>query len=575
MFVPVWFLLAWLGWALEEMVREPPLPGDGAHALPALCLAVALFLLYHGGVVALDLLSRRTGGATRQLLRLSLAGRPLLPLVFFFTLLWSGRWGAYVRFELAGTDLFLYCLFCIAPFVLLEALAVLGDILLTGRAGGALDRLRSTLLLAPVLFLVVGWTSILGLHPLTRAAIHELELARYAAWTVGFAAALVLLPNWFMILFRSHDVEPVGLRSDLEGLALHAAVGMRGIHVLETGLRSLNAAVLGVSRLTRRVFLTDLLVARFQAEETRAVFAHEVAHVQRHHGPRQILFFLVLPLLLIGAVLPLLPWSADQSLPIGFLALLAMMVPLFRWLRHRFEHEADLFGARLLGDVAPMIGALNEVEHLFPSRAQRSSLFHPSTRRRIDFLQLAAAEPLRLGAWFRTTLRVQALLFFVLGLSAAWLVPRLVERTRAAWPGFLLASGRPAQAYDALVARAGSADADVEHLRRDLDHAQRALQVAWDLDPGPGSVETLRRRAIRRARTALADGHWQAARGWYGVARRWGDCGEAVDAMSAFLDAESNNDVEGMRRANRLLQALPLPQEMKRAVVRLRLQFRG
>jgi Zn-dependent protease with chaperone function len=127
-------------------------------------------------------------------------------------------------------------------------------------------------------------------------------------------------------------------------------LGVRDILVWHTHGMAANAAVAGVVRGLRYVFLTDRLLARLSAEEVTGVVRHELAHIAGRHMLWRMLL-MALPLAIWFAIQAIVPDSAalahslDTSaaaailLTAAWLAYAVLVVARYsRWL----EHEADL-----------------------------------------------------------------------------------------------------------------------------------------------------------------------------------------------------------------------------------------
>ena len=188
-------------------------------------------------------------------------------------------------------------------------------------------------------------------------------------------------------------------------LALAARVGVEAAEVAVADLsskgRAANAAVVGLGR-TRRILVSDTLLAAFPVEEVEVVLAHELAHHARGHVAQG--------LVLQSALIVVALWAADRALRAGTVAIglagpadpaglpfFALVVtalgllatPLAAAWSRRLEREADRVALDVTGTpdafVAAMerLGRLNLAERR-PGRV-RELLFatHPSIEARI------------------------------------------------------------------------------------------------------------------------------------------------------------------------------------------------
>ena len=398
-------------------------------------------------------------------------------------------------------------LLALAPFVLYVVVAVDSRARLAGVIGlHAARRFQLRLFatgLAPfVAWILIAWA--IGRSEFLRVNVEEVGV--FAAFFAGalFAFFLVLLPWLVRNAWDTRPLPPGPQRDALEVLARHADFRCRGLLLWGTGHSMANAAVVGIGARHRIVLLSDALLVQLPLRELMAVFAHEVAHVKRRH----VLIFLCTAMaVFLGADL-LSAWIAPESelLGVGIVAaVFALWYLAFGWLSRRFELEADLWSAELIGDPQAMISALERVGS--PHGRHLASWRHFSTDVRSRFLLRNALDP-AVGAGLRrvlaraTTFSI-AVMLAVLAVET-WVVSRgfQAERLRVD-----LRLGHYARAETRLSAM-GAADPDV------------GRKVGRALELGPeASVEELV-SAARGARErgdeeALADFLELAAlRGW-------------------------------------------------------------
>lgn len=566
MILPLRFLLACAILASSEVTLGPASAQDADAALPLFSLSVALFLACYGVAILCDVIARRaSNGLVVWFAALVLRWRWLLPLGFWCAIIFFARWDAWADFGFAAHGLTISSFMMLMPFFVYEGLAVLGEILLHGRVGRAGEDFRSTIFIAPMLFFLTGIFDILSRIDLTRAAIQELGVVRTCVWLAGFACLFLVFPLWFARLFRARPLLPESLRREFESIAHHGRVAVHRIFELPTRGRALNATLVGPFGATRSVFFTDLILARFGIPELRAVFAHELGHARGRHVTRSIAFFIALPL--ITAEVITAAWfdaGSEWAWSVCVFVCFAVLAGPFFWFRRRFEHEADLYGAKTLGDTTSMIAALRAVEMLVPRSSKRGNLMHPSTTRRIELLELADREPSAIRDWTRRTGRAQAPLFFALGIAIALFVPAAWAELKRDWPGFLLATGRTEAAYEAFHDQDEMAEA---RRTRGIDEARRAALIAYG--PDGSSIDVLRQRALARGRRALQIEDWTAVRGWFGLARRFGTTDELADAVWRYLDADARGDERGRLRETFWIRSLQVPADLRRSIVSL------
>ena len=258
-------------------------------------------------------------------------------------------------------------------------------------------RMFATGLLPIAAFIVCAW--VVGLEPRLRVNLQEVGLYAGAFAVVLLALFLLGLP-WVVRNVWETSPLPRGYQRDLvEGFARHVDLRCGDIRVWGTGNQMSNAAVVGVGP-QRVVLLSDALLAELPPRELAAVFAHEAAHVKRHH----VLVFLAWSVAFFVTADLVTVWAGIESelsaaLVVGFVFFLWYLA--FGWLSRRFELEADLWSAEKTGDPAALASAL---ERVGSTHGRSTGWRHFSTDDRIAFLRRAELDPSE-GRRLRTTLR--------------------------------------------------------------------------------------------------------------------------------------------------------------------------
>jgi len=229
------------------------------------------------------------------------------------------------------------------------------------------------------------------------------------AFTIVIVALTNLAPVLLLPLFYS--VKPLdrdALRARL--LALADRAGARVLGAYEWGLggktKKANAALTGLGS-TRRILVSDTMLAEYTDEEIEVVLAHEIAH--HVHGDiwKGIAFESALVLAGFYAASIALRASAGAAglrsvddvagLPLLLLAAGAvslMAVPAGHAMSRAFERRADRFALDLTGNPAAFISAMRRLgaqnlaeEH--PSRVVQWLFYsHPPMHQRIEGAQL-------------------------------------------------------------------------------------------------------------------------------------------------------------------------------------------
>jgi STE24 endopeptidase len=216
-----------------------------------------------------------------------------------------------------------------------------------------------------------------------------------AALATGAAILLTnILPTVLLpIFYRLEPLERAELRERL--LALARAQGIEAIGVYVWGLgektRKANAALVGLGR-TRRILLSDTLIAEYSEEEIEVILAHELAHHVHHDLWKAIALEAGIALLAAWcadftrrAVGPVFGFYGPQdlaALPLhllgaGFVSVLA--VPFANAVSRRNERSADRFALELTRRPAAFISAMRRLG------AQNLAEPRPSTLIRVLF----------------------------------------------------------------------------------------------------------------------------------------------------------------------------------------------
>ncbi|MEP6593409.1 MAG: M48 family metalloprotease [Acidobacteriota bacterium] len=221
-----------------------------------------------------------------------------------------------------------------------------------------------------------------------------------AAAVMAKLAPVLLMPLFYTI--RPMSRAPLGDR--LAALSARAGVPVLGVYEWGLGGRSAraNAALVGTGR-TRRILVSDTMLAAYSEEEIEVVVAHEIAH--HVHGDIRAALVLEAGLLgaaLLAAALALrVGWTAAGlaspadvgGLPLILLAAGAVLggaTPLVNAVSRRNERRADSYALALTGQPAAFISAMRRLatQNLAEEDPPRAVLWlfhtHPSIAERIE-----------------------------------------------------------------------------------------------------------------------------------------------------------------------------------------------
>jgi STE24 endopeptidase len=248
-------------------------------------------------------------------------------------------------------------------------------------------------------------------------------LRRYPAWwwllsagifVVGMAVMAKIAPVVLMpIFYRFRPLERESLRTRLVALSARAGVPVLGVYEWALGDRTsrANAALVGTGR-TRRIIVSDTLLAAYSEDEIEVVMAHELGH----HVHRDILVTLlaeavvVLAAFVAAACALSVSWrgvglaspSDVGGLPLLLLAGSAVTLaasPFVNGLSRRNERRADRFALAMTGQPAAFISAMKRLasQNLAEEDPSPAVLWlfhtHPPIAQRIEAARTFAVSP--------------------------------------------------------------------------------------------------------------------------------------------------------------------------------------
>jgi len=355
-----------------------------------------------------DASARRFGAASRALFLVSAGLSLLAPLALWLSglssLFWSLCAGWLPRWP--ATAVFAALVLALLAIVLLPT-GVVGGFALPRAFGLSRQTLGEWLadwLKGSALATVLGTVGVLAFY----ACLALLG----PTWWLGFAAvataatlALTFVVPYLVLplFFRVQAVEDEALAARIRALFAASGTALAQVVMLDFSRRGrrANAAVVGLGR-SRRVVLTDTLLAAFSADEVDGVVAHELGHHALGHIPR--LVAIQIAVTIIGAGLGGLAGPgllarvagstlADRAaLPLLVLAgeayALALLPVTSAWSR-ALEREADRFACTLtarprqFASALHRLGDVNLVERTPPRWATLLCASHPPLGERI------------------------------------------------------------------------------------------------------------------------------------------------------------------------------------------------
>jgi len=219
---------------------------------------------------------------------------------------------------------------------------------------------------------------------------HLTLLCLLFVWLMGASRIFPGVALW--MLFGRRTMAPGEARERLEAMAARAGVAVREILVAQDHAWDgpLGGWLFGLTGRTYRVVLSQAAAARREIGE--AIFAHELGHARRNHARFQGLLMLAAFLGLLGIVSATDQVLGRWSLAAGAFSLLSLS-PAMTGVMRRFEREADLFAANLVGS-ASYIEALQAAQAAWPHSVLPAWLRnHPSVEDRADHILACERSP--------------------------------------------------------------------------------------------------------------------------------------------------------------------------------------
>ncbi len=226
-----------------------------------------------------------------------------------------------------------------------------------------------------------------------------------AAFTLFFVVLSALAPVLlFRIFFKFEPLSDGELKDRLLALSERLGVHVRGVYVWKLGekTRKANAALAGWGR-TRRILLSDTLIAEQTADEIEVVLAHEMAHQVHHDIWKGLAIQTGLVFAALYAVhVALEAWtdalgfrsvSDIANLPLlllvtGFVTLIAL--PIANGISRRMEHAADVYALEVTRMPEAFASAMEKLADINMTQKRPNRLVefvfhsHPAIESRIE-----------------------------------------------------------------------------------------------------------------------------------------------------------------------------------------------
>tara|TARA_R110002072_G_scaffold264409_3_gene423165 strand:- start:42732 stop:44468 length:1737 start_codon:yes stop_codon:yes gene_type:complete len=523
----------------------------------------------------------------RALLRLSMFATPLALHGLF-------EFGAYNDCidRLAPSSHTLRVLLALAPLYLAElprsAMATMAEGLLEARddARGSHPVSRSLLPgwrdIWPAFRLRLGWPilallpavllggclDLLQLHRETYVLVFVTSGGMTLATLAFLVLAAVVLPFWFRVAFGVKKTMPEPIGTTLRATAQLMGFSPRRVFVLPTGMRSINAMMVGPLPVGRLLCLTDGLLSMLDSRSLTGVLAHEIGHARMGHPGLLMLLAVIVPLMLLSPLRLLDVEEIDVTLQaVTMLGIMLLGWFSLRTLARRFEHEADVSSVQALG-AEPCSRALLTVSSMTipQARSLRGRLLslHPDERERLAVMRSYEVDPAFREQFDRQTRRLRRVIAAVLLGAVAfggwfwqadWQYERVLSRF---YSGDLVGAQQAMSELKELPPRWQGA---LEHIDEEL---VAGLQLAPDARDWPAIEKQLLPAAWQRGeRVLLAEGP-AAARPWFSLAVYAMPTPTAVEyAIYEYCRAAADADPERTGQLARIIKRLGAPPSLE------------
>jgi STE24 endopeptidase len=229
-----------------------------------------------------------------------------------------------------------------------------------------------------VLIMVLGSILLLSLFLLVRYA-GDMWWVYACAFFLGFQLLMtVLYPTVIAPIFNKFTpIDDPELIFRIEELAKREGLEIKGIYQMDATKRSrhTNAYFSGLGK-AKRIVLFDSLIQSHDADEIRAVLAHEIGHLKKNHIKKQLVLSSAVSVLLFYLASKMITWDLmfegfGFSIMPAYAGLFLVGImwepvsfflgPVGMALSRRFEREADLYSLRIINDSGPLVRALKKI----------------------------------------------------------------------------------------------------------------------------------------------------------------------------------------------------------------------
>lgn len=224
--------------------------------------------------------------------------------------------------------------------------------------------------------------------------MHELKMMLAAP--IFFVLLFIGAPKLFNWAWKANGNKDIELEDSIKALSVEVETPITGVKIWNTfGEPLANAAVAGLSKKYRYVYITEFLLQNFEKEQVKSVVAHELGHLRLGHVYTYTIYSVLMLLLAVNYKLAIyiyfpeidmksLLFSLSES---GIFVLLFLLS--FAALSRYSEHQADLFSSAVAGkeNIVSVINSLSLYTAQSSTKLISWFLVHPKNSERIKKIQ--------------------------------------------------------------------------------------------------------------------------------------------------------------------------------------------
>lgn len=210
----------------------------------------------------------------------------------------------------------------------------------------------------PILFFppMLFWMMIEDMSTISNGLDELQDIRLLIAAPVFFVFLYLLAPRLFNWAWHAEPMEDEDLKERITGLCEKAKTPISGVKIWDTFKEPVpNAAVAGLSKRYRFVYITRYLLELFNKDQVTGVVAHELAHLRLGHVFSYMIYSLDLVFLSIAMKLmilvfaPVLAGGSALQDAIEMVLFLALFAVTFTALARECEYQADAFASAMSG----------------------------------------------------------------------------------------------------------------------------------------------------------------------------------------------------------------------------------